>query len=75
MNVSKKPSRKSRKKPDLPRSKTQAQEKAEIEHAIYGFDFNNPMKGVEIKSGRGIKDMNPEVTKGVEIYDPRHGKG
>jgi hypothetical protein len=54
------------------RSKKQEEERV-ITHAIHGYDFSGDGKGVEIKAGSGIKDINPEITKGVTIHDPRNG--
>jgi hypothetical protein len=34
-----------------------------------GFD----QKGTKIVGRKGLPNINPDLTKGVEIHDPRHG--
>lgn len=64
-----KQSKKSKKKPDTAKS-----ERDGISHAINGFPAGD-WKGVEIHGRPGMPNIEPDQEKGVEIYDPRHGKG
>lgn len=55
------------------KSKKQKEEEQMIEHVNFGIDLSGKAKGVEIKAGSGIKDLNPNPEKGVEIHNARHG--